>query len=71
MTNIMMSKSVVFSKTDLSQICNKSDIRLEAVKRLITAKLLLHGNNYWVEPNRAKTDSKKVVKRLLREGWIK
>ncbi|CAF1523780.1 unnamed protein product [Adineta ricciae] len=71
MTNIMMSKSVIFSKTDLSQICNKSDIRSDALQRLISAKLLRHGNNYWIEPNRVKTSSKKIVNRLLREGWIK
>ena len=71
MHNIMTGKSVIYTKTDLTQICNKPIIRLEAVKRLVGANLLRHGDNYWIEPNRTKKESKKEPKRLLREGWIK
>ena len=71
MRNIMCHKSAVFSKTDLTQICNKASIRLEAVKRLVTANLLQHGMNFWIEPNRTRKDVKKEPKRILREGWLK
>jgi hypothetical protein len=71
MQNIMTGKSVVYTKTDLTQLCNKSNIRLDAVKRLVTAGLLLHKNNFWVEPNRSKKMIKKDSKRILREGWLK
>lgn len=71
MQSIMLGRSVIFSKTDLTQICNKSHVRLEAVDRLVAANLLQHGNNFWIEPNRTKKETKKQPKRLLREGWIK
>lgn len=71
MTNIMMGRSVIYAKTDLSQISNKSVIRLEAIKRLISVNLLRYGNNFWIEPNRSKINDKKIPKRLLREGWLK
>jgi len=71
MLNIMIGKSVVYTKTDLTQICNKPIIRLEAINRLITDNLLQYGNNFWIEPNRSKKETKKDSKRLLREGWLK
>jgi hypothetical protein len=71
MQNIMAGKSVIYTKTDLTQLCNKPNIRLEAVKRLVEANLLRHGNNFWVEPNRTRKESKKDSKRILREGWLK
>lgn len=71
MQNIMNSKSVIFTKTDLTQICNKSSIRLEAIKRLVSANLLQHGHNFWIEPNRTKKEPRKVSKRIIREGWLK
>ena len=71
MRSIMTGRSAIYTKTDLTQICNKSSVRLEAVKRLVAAKLLRHGDNYWIEPNRAKKDSRKESKRLVREGWLK
>lgn len=71
MKNIMTWKSVVYTKTDFTQICNKSNIRKDAVERLVNSKLLIHGNNFWIEPSRSKKGSKKNAKRILREGWIK
>ncbi len=71
MLNIMNSRSVIHTKTDLTQICNKSSVRLGAVTRLVDAGLLQHGDNYWIEPNRGKKNSKKDCKRILREGWLK
>jgi len=71
MTHIMMNKSVIFTKTDLSQICNKSVIRMEAIKRLVSVNLLSYGNHFWIEPNRTKTNSKRIGRRFFREGWIK
>jgi hypothetical protein len=71
MKNIMTWKSVVYTKTDFTQICNKSNIRLKAVKRLVDSNLLTHGNNFWIEPSRSRKEPKKNVKRILREGWIK
>ena len=71
MHNIMSNKSAVFSKTDLKQICNKPTIRLEAIRRLISANLLEHGSNFWVEPNRTRKETKRIPKRILREGWLK
>jgi hypothetical protein len=67
----MVSKSVIYSKTDLSTICNRSNIRLEAVERLVNANLLQYGDNYWVEPSRARKEGKKECKRILRPGWLK
>lgn len=71
MINIMSGKSVIYSKTDLTIICNKTIIRTEAVKRLVSAGLLQFGKDFWVEPNRIKKITEKVPKRLFREGWIK
>jgi hypothetical protein len=71
MGNILCGKSVLYTKTDLTQICNRSGIRLEAVQRLIAADLLVYGNNFWLEPSRTRKDVKKDSKRLLREGWMK
>lgn len=71
MLNIMCGKSVIYSKTDLTMICNKTIVRTEAVRRLVAAGLLQHGNNFWIEPNRVKKATDKNPKRLLREGWIK
>ena len=71
MHNIMCGRSALYTKTDLTQICNKPNIRLEAVRRLIAADLLQYGDNYWIEPNRTKKNFKKEPKRLLREGWLK
>jgi hypothetical protein len=62
--NIMIGRSVIYTKTDLTQICNKLVIRLEAVKRLIAANCLQPGYNYWIEPNRTKKESKKDSKSL-------
>ncbi len=70
MGNILCGKSVLYTKTDLTQICNRPAIRLKAVKCLIAADLLVYGNNFWVEPNRTRKDVKKDSKRLLREGWM-
>ncbi|CAF1682774.1 unnamed protein product [Rotaria magnacalcarata] len=71
MQNIMTGRSVLYTKTDLTQICNKPVIRLEAVKRLVSANLLQHEDHFWIEPNRTKKESNKISKRLLREGWLK
>ncbi len=71
MQNIMTGKSVIYTKTDLTQLCNKSNIRLDAVKRLVEVGLLRHGNNFWIEPNRSKKEIKNNSKRILREGWLK
>jgi hypothetical protein len=71
MQNIMTGKSVIYTKTDLTQLCNKPNIRLEAVKRLVEADLLRHGNNFWIELSRTRKESKKDSKRILREGWLK
>jgi hypothetical protein len=60
MNSIMGGKSVIYTKTDLTQLCNKPNIRLAAVERLVSANLLRHGHDFWIEP-----------KRLLREGWLK
>lgn len=69
--SIMTGKSVIYTKTDLTMICNKPHIRLEAVKRLVEVNLLRYGDNFWVEPTRAKKKSKKDAKRILRPGWLK
>ncbi len=71
MQNIMTGRSVIYTKTDLTQICSKTVIRLEAIKRLVTANLLQHGTNFWIEPNRTRKESQKGSKRLIREGWLK
>jgi hypothetical protein len=71
MRNIIMGRSVLYTKTDLSQICNRTAIRHEAVKRLVAADLLQYGHTFWIEPNRSKKEPKKDSKRLLREGWLK
>ena len=71
MGNILCGPSVVYTKTDLTHLCNKPTVRLEAIKRLVAAKLLNHGDNYWLEPSRARKIGKKYSKRLLREGWMK
>ncbi|CAF2107947.1 unnamed protein product [Rotaria magnacalcarata] len=69
--SIMTGRSVIYTKTDLTQICKKSSIRLEAVKRLVEANLLQYENYFWIEPNRNKKESQKNSKRILREGWLK
>lgn len=69
--NIMSSKSVIFTKSDLTHICGNSAIRSDAVDRLLSVGLLQHGKNYWVEPSRTKKNCKKEQKRILKEGWIK
>jgi hypothetical protein len=71
MQNIMMGKSVLLTKTDLTQICNRTAVRQEAVNRLVAADLLQHRNDFWIEPGRSKKEPKKGCKRLLREGWLK
>ena len=71
MQNIMMGKSVLLTKTDLAQICNRTPVRQEAVNRLVAADLLQHRNDFWTEPSRSKKEPKKGCKRLLREGWLK
>lgn len=67
----MCARSVIYTKTDLTQLCNKSNIRLEAVKRLCEANLIRYDKNFWVEPNRTRKESKKEYKRIVREGWMK
>jgi hypothetical protein len=67
----MTGESVIYTKTDLTQLCNKPNIRLEAVKRLVNAGLLKHEDNFWIEPNRTRKQPKKDSKRILREGWLK
>ena len=71
MNNILRSKSVIYTKTDLTQICNRPSIRLEAIARLIQAELLEHRDDLWIEPSRSKKNIKKDTRRSLREGWIK
>lgn len=71
MHNIMAGKSVIYTKTDLTQICCKANIRVKAVDRLVSANLLQHGENFWVEPSRSRKETKKPAKRILREGWLK
>jgi hypothetical protein len=71
MSNIVCGRSVLLTKTDLTQICNKPGVRLEAVKRLIGAGLLEHGENYWLETTHARKGAKKHSKHHLREGWMK
>ncbi|UJR24364.1 hypothetical protein I4U23_005741 [Adineta vaga] len=71
MNNILRSKSVIYTKTDLTQICNRPSIRLEAITRLIEAELLEQKDDLWIEPSRSKKSIKKDTKRSLREGWIK
>lgn len=71
MHNIMVGKSAIYTKTDLTQICCKASIRVEAVDRLVSANLLRHGKNFWVEPSRSRKETKKTSKRILREGWLK
>ncbi|UJR12557.1 hypothetical protein I4U23_016733 [Adineta vaga] len=70
MQSIMTGKSVIYTKTDLSMICNKPNIRLTAVDRLIDAKLLKYESNLWIEPTRAKKP-KKDLKPIFRPGWLK
>ena len=67
----MSGRSAIYTRTDLTQLCNKPNIRLEAVKRLVSANLLRYGNDFWIEPNRTKKEPKKNLKRFLREGWLK
>lgn len=71
MYNIMTGSSVIYSKTDLCQICNKPNVRSEAVKRLVDANLLQHGDRFWVEPSRNKKEKKNESRKIFREGWIK
>ena len=71
MNNILRSKSVIYTKTDLTQICNRPSIRLEAIARLIRAEVLEHKDDLWIEPSRSKKNIKKDTRRSLREGWIK
>ena len=71
MQSIMIGKSVIYTKTDLTMLCNKQNIRLDAVERLVDAKLLKYGDKLWVEPTRAKTTNKKDPKPILRPGWLK
>ncbi|CAF1453595.1 unnamed protein product [Rotaria sordida] len=71
MQSIINGKSVIYTKTDLTMICNKRHIRLEAVKRLVEAKLLRYEDNFWVEPTRARKQTEKDSKRILRPGWLK
>lgn len=71
MQSIMLGRSALFTKTDLSQICNRAAVRQEAVRRLVAVHLLQHGHNFWIEPNRSKREPKKDSKRLIREGWLK
>ncbi|CAF2823290.1 unnamed protein product [Rotaria sp. Silwood2] len=70
MQNITTGKSVIYTKTDLIMICNKPHIRLEAVKRLVEANLLRYEDNFWVEPTRARKETKKDFKRIFRPGWL-
>lgn len=67
----MNNRSVIFTKTDLTHICNRSSLRLDAVKRLTDIGLLQYGKNYWVEPNRMKKNFQKDHRRILKEGWMK
>lgn len=67
----MTWKSVIYTKTDFTQICNKVNIRRDAIERLVNSKLLTHGDNFWIEPSRSKKEPTKNAKRILREGWIK
>ncbi|CAF1332376.1 unnamed protein product, partial [Rotaria sp. Silwood1] len=71
MQSIMSGKSVIYTKTDLTMLCNKPHIRLEAVKRLVTANLLRYEDYFWVEPTRARKQTKTDSKRILRPGWLK
>ncbi|CAF1563887.1 unnamed protein product, partial [Rotaria sordida] len=71
MQSIINGKSVIYTKTDLTMICNKRHIRLEAVKRLVEANLLRYEDNFWVEPTRARKQTEKDSKRILRLGWLK
>jgi hypothetical protein len=71
MKNIMTWKSVIYTKTDFTQICNRPNIRLDAVERLVNLKLLIHEDNFWIEPSRSKKQPNKNAKRILREGWLK
>ncbi|CAF0917303.1 unnamed protein product [Adineta steineri] len=71
MHNIMIGKSVIYTKTDLTMICNKPNIKLEAINRLIKANLLIYENDLWVEPTRTNKQPKKDSKPILRPGWLK
>ncbi|CAF2823305.1 unnamed protein product [Rotaria sp. Silwood2] len=71
MQSVMSGKSVIYTKTDLTMLCNKPHIRLEAVKRLVTANLLRYEDYFWVEPTRARKQTKTDSKRILRPGWLK
>jgi hypothetical protein len=71
MQSIMSGNSVIYTKTDLTMICNKRHIRLEAIKRLVQADLLRYEDYFWVEPSRARKQIKKDSKRILRPGWLK
>lgn len=71
MRSIMIGKSVIYAKTDLTQICNKPNIRTEAINRLVSANLLRHEENFWIEPSRSRKEIRKTTKRILREGWLK
>ncbi|CAF4447867.1 unnamed protein product [Rotaria socialis] len=64
-------EKVIERTTDLTMICNKPHIRLESVKRLVEVNLLRYGENFWIEPTRAKKQIKKDSKRILRPGWLK
>lgn len=71
MRNIIYAKSCAFTKTDLTHICNKASIRVEAVKRLVAVNLLQYIKNLWIEPIRTKKTLKSIPKPITREGWLK
>ncbi|CAF2823320.1 unnamed protein product [Rotaria sp. Silwood2] len=71
MQNITTGKSVIYTKTDLTMIYNEPHIRLEAVKRLVEGNLLRYEDNFWVEPTRARRETKKDFRRIFRPGWLK
>ncbi|CAF0877778.1 unnamed protein product [Adineta ricciae] len=71
MHSIMIGKSVIYSKTDLTMMCNKQNVRQAAMERLVDAKLLKYGDNLWIEPNRTKKTTKKNSKPIFRPGWLK
>ncbi|CAF4745850.1 unnamed protein product [Rotaria sp. Silwood2] len=52
-------------------IYNEPHIRLEAVKRLVEGNLLRYEDNFWVEPTRARRETKKDFRRIFRPGWLK
>ncbi|CAF3569932.1 unnamed protein product [Rotaria socialis] len=64
-------EKVANDRDEHSDISTQKTLTDKSVKRLVEVNLLRYGENFWIEPTRAKKQIKKDSKRILRPGWLK